>query len=59
MSRWAPIIRRKICRTCASLCCSDKDIHVVLDREEVERRLHQYRDMSGRLSVCFSSTILC
>lgn len=42
-SRWAPEITRKICRSCTAICCLDSQTFVVLDREEVERKLSQYR----------------
>lgn len=41
--RWAPIKRLAICRRCKGQCCYVSNMTVVLDREQHERRLYQYK----------------
>jgi Fe-S-cluster containining protein len=56
VSRWAPIRRLAICRRCKGQCCYVKHMVVLLDKEQEERKLHQYRYEKKNVHGCGEKT---
>jgi Fe-S-cluster containining protein len=53
---WGKEVTRKACKSCRGQCCTIAGMSVLLDREAVERRLHEFKgdyEYNKRLHTCF------